>query len=84
MISDTLFEWVTDLDHYLNSPTFDGTYEGELREWIIRLRNEAEYIRLTLDVPPDCPLPPESVYWSGSISSGVERRNIAVMCWPPK
>ena len=61
MISDTLSECVTDLDHYLNSPTFDGTYEGELRERIIRLRNEAEYIRLTLDVPPDCPLPPESV-----------------------
>jgi hypothetical protein len=61
MISDTLSECVTDLDHYLDSPTFEGTYEGELRDRIIRLRNEAEYIRLTLDVPPDCPLPPESV-----------------------
>jgi hypothetical protein len=61
MISDTLSERVTDLDHYLNLPTFEGTYEGELRDRIIRLRNEAEYIGLTLDVLPHCPLPPESV-----------------------
>jgi hypothetical protein len=49
MISDTLSECVTDLGHYLNSPTLEGIYEGELWHRAIRLRNEAEYIRPSLD-----------------------------------
>jgi len=36
MISDILSECVADLDHYLNCPTFDDVYEGELRNRIIR------------------------------------------------
>ena len=61
MISDVLCECVSKLDHYLNSRTFDDTYQGELRERIIRLRNEAEYLRGVLDVPPGVQLPPEPV-----------------------
>jgi hypothetical protein len=33
----------------------------DLRERILRLRNEAEYIRVILDTPPDCSLPSEPV-----------------------
>ena len=61
MISDILFECVVELDTYLNSQTYDGRYQRDLRERIIGLRNEAEYIRVILDVPPDCALPPEPV-----------------------
>jgi hypothetical protein len=61
MISDILSECVTDLDHYLNCPTFDDVYERELRDRIIRLRNEAEYLRGLLDVPPGVRLPSEVV-----------------------
>jgi|SRR5580704_6327134 hypothetical protein len=61
MISDILFQCVVELDAYLNSPTYDRTCQGDLRERIIRLRNEAEYIRVILDTPPDCSLPPEPV-----------------------
>jgi hypothetical protein len=57
MISDILFQAVVDLDHYLNDPNFDRTYSGELRERIIRLRDEAEYIRFVLDTHP-CDTPP--------------------------
>jgi hypothetical protein len=57
MISDILSQAVGDLDHYLNDPNFDGTYSGELRERIIRLRDEAEYIRAVLDTHP-CDTPP--------------------------
>ena len=61
MISYILFQCVVELDAYLNSPTYDRTCQGDLRERIIRLRNEAEYIRVILDTPPDCSLPPEPV-----------------------
>jgi hypothetical protein len=61
MISDILFEFVVELDACLNSSTYDGTCQGDLRERIIRLRNEAEYIRVILDTPPDCSLPAEPV-----------------------
>jgi hypothetical protein len=61
MISDILSECVTDLDHYLNCPTFDDVYERELRDRIIRLRNEAEYLRGLLDVPPGVRLPSKAV-----------------------
>jgi hypothetical protein len=49
------------IDDYLNDPDFDRIYEGELRDRIIRLRNEAEYIRLVLDMSPRCSPPPEAV-----------------------
>jgi hypothetical protein len=61
MVSDILFECVVELGAYLSSSTYDGTCQGDLRERIIRLRNEAEYIRVILDTPPDCSLPPEPV-----------------------
>jgi hypothetical protein len=61
MISDILSEGVTDLDHYLNCPTFDDVHERELRDRIIRLRNEAEYLKCLLDVPPGARLPSEVV-----------------------
>jgi hypothetical protein len=61
MISDILFQSVVDLDHYLNDSNFDRTYNGEIRERIIRLRDEAEYIRVIPDTHP-CDTPPtESV-----------------------
>jgi hypothetical protein len=49
MISDILFETVEGLDHYLNDPVFERTYRGELRERIIKLRNEAEKLQIELD-----------------------------------
>ena len=61
MISDALCDCVNALDHYLNDHSFDDTYQGELRDRIIRLRNEAEYLRGLLDFPPGVQLPPEPV-----------------------
>jgi len=61
MISDILSQTVLDLDHYLNNPNFDGTYNGEFRERIIRLRDEAEYIRVVLDTHP-CDTPPSEAF----------------------
>jgi hypothetical protein len=61
MISDVLSQAVDDLDHYLNDPNFDSTYNGEFRERIIRLRDEAEYIRIVLDTHPCDTPPPEAV-----------------------
>ena len=61
MISDILSQTVVDLDYYLNNPNFDGTYNGDLRERIIRLRDEAEYIRVVLDTHPCDTPPPEAV-----------------------
>jgi|SRR5580704_2033549 hypothetical protein len=53
MISDILSQTVTDLDHYLNDANFDRTYGGEARERLVRLRNEADDLRLVLDTLPD-------------------------------
>jgi hypothetical protein len=52
MISDVISEAVAELDRYLNDPIWDDVYCGKLRERIVRLRNEAEYLRGLLDVPP--------------------------------
>jgi hypothetical protein len=57
VINDILSQAVVDLEYYLNNPNFDGTYSRELRERIIRLRDEAEYIRVVLDTHP-CDTPP--------------------------
>jgi hypothetical protein len=71
MISDILFQSVVDLDHYLNDSNFDRTYKGEIRERIIRLRDEAEYIRAILDTHP-CDTPPTGAsYVSGLQQTGV-------------
>jgi hypothetical protein len=61
MISDVLCECVRELDYYLNNQAFEETYQGEFRERIIRLRNEAEYLRGLLDVLPGVQLPLEAI-----------------------
>jgi hypothetical protein len=61
MISDIISQAVVDLDHYLNNPNFDGTYNGDLRARIIRFRDEAEYLRAVLDTHPCDTPPPEAV-----------------------
>ena len=48
-------ETVFNMDHYLNNPLYDDMYTGELRERIVRVRNEAESIRMLLDVPGPMP-----------------------------
>jgi hypothetical protein len=58
MIGDILSRAVVDLDHYLTDPNFDGTYTGEVRERVIRLRDEADSLRAVLDMYPcDTPSP---------------------------
>ena len=52
MISDILSRAVVDLDHYLTDPNFDGTYIGDRRERVIRLRDEADSLRAILDMSP--------------------------------
>jgi hypothetical protein len=52
VISDVLYELVNGIDWYLNDSSNDDIYQGERRERIIRLRNEAEYLRALLDAPP--------------------------------
>jgi hypothetical protein len=61
MISDILCECVDELDYYLSCPIFGDVYQGELRDRIIRLRNEAEYLRSLLDAPTGVRLPSEAV-----------------------
>ena len=57
MISDLIFQSVFNLDHYLNDPNFDRTYNGGIRERIVRLRNDAKYVQILLDTHP-CDAPP--------------------------
>jgi hypothetical protein len=59
MISDVMFEAVSEIDRYLTTPTFDGAYRGRLRAKIVKLRDEMEYIRLVLDSVPGVRLPPK-------------------------
>ena len=61
MISDALAGCVGELDRYLNDQIFDDSYHGDLRDRVIRLRNEAEYLRALLDAPPGVQLPPKAV-----------------------
>jgi hypothetical protein len=61
MISDTLFEAVLGLNHYLNDPFWDRTYCGDLRERIIRLRDEAKYAQIVLDTHPSDTPPSDAV-----------------------
>ena len=50
MISDVLSETVNKLDHYLSDPEYDDIYTDEVRDRIVRLRNEAKAIRDILDI----------------------------------
>jgi hypothetical protein len=52
MISDVLSETVFKLDHYLNDKCWDHVYRGNLREQIIRLRDDAQAIQVLLDTAP--------------------------------
>lgn len=52
MISDVLSDSVREIDGYLENPTFERTYSGELRERIIKLRNDMDAMRQELDTPP--------------------------------
>lgn len=53
MISDILSHTVDELDHYLRDPIWDDIYAGEIRERLIRLRDEANDLRSALDAPPE-------------------------------
>ena len=50
MISDVLSDLRESLDTYLEM--YPDLYIGEIRERIIKLRDEAEEIRIILDTPP--------------------------------
>jgi hypothetical protein len=52
MISDTLLAAAAELTDYLTSPTHAKVYVGEMRERIVRLRDEMDSIRRELDKPP--------------------------------
>jgi hypothetical protein len=68
MISYLIFQSVFNHDHYLNDPNFDRTYNGGIRERIVRLRNDAKYVQILLDTHP-CDAPPtEAVSGSRQIS----------------
>src|SRR5260221_222475 len=84
MISDGLVEGVNELDHYLNDQIFDDTCEGDRRYRIIRLRNEGEYLRGLLDVPPGVQLPPEAVLLERIEAQRTRRLKTAATCWHPK
>jgi hypothetical protein len=53
MISDALSDAITDIDWYLNNPTYPNTYSGSLRERILKLRNDMGEMLRELDTPPD-------------------------------
>src|SRR3954451_7216599 len=58
MIDDILFQMVEGVDRHFNDPLNDATYQGALRERIIRLRDDAEYIVFVIDTPyPEWRLP---------------------------
>jgi hypothetical protein len=52
MISEILYQTVDNLDHCFNDPHWYDLYYGEFRERIIRLRDEAQNCRITLDTTP--------------------------------
>ncbi|BAW19144.1 hypothetical protein [Ralstonia phage RP31] len=58
MISDVLFEAVDGVDRYLENPLYDSMYCGELRERIIKLRNDMAQMQRELDTPPGAPILP--------------------------
>jgi hypothetical protein len=61
VISDTLADAVREIDLYLAD--FPATYEGNLRERLLMLRNQMDSLRKELDAPPstdDSPGTPQS------------------------
>lgn len=52
MISDVLSDAVHSINDYLENPTFANVYTGELREHVIKLRDEMTALRIVLDTPP--------------------------------
>ena len=52
MISDVLFEAITEIDRYLSSETFSRCYVGVQREALAELRDRMEIVRGLLDTPP--------------------------------
>jgi hypothetical protein len=52
MISDVLFEAITDIEAYLANPVFDTVYERDLRVRIYSLLAHMDSIRAELDTPP--------------------------------
>jgi hypothetical protein len=52
MISDVLAEAVEAIDSYLNDPTFERTYAGEVRTKIVTMRMQMDEVRAELDRPP--------------------------------
>lgn len=58
MISDVLFEAVEEIDGYLADPVYKDMYAGELRDRILKLRDDMNALRAELDTPPGQPIPP--------------------------
>lgn len=58
MISDVLHEAVNEIDRYLNDPVFATSYTGELRDHIVKVRDEMHSLRAELDAPPTLDLLP--------------------------
>ena len=52
MISDVLSDAVSQIDCYLENPSFDGCYEGEIRQELLTLREAMDAMRAKLDTPP--------------------------------
>jgi hypothetical protein len=52
MISDVLAEAVSGLDHYLDEPDYAETYGAAVRERVLAVRREMDWLRATLDAPP--------------------------------
>jgi hypothetical protein len=87
VISDVIYETVISLDCYLNNPTYDDIYQGESRERIIRLRNQAEDLRVLLDTPPGIQVPVDLLDRIAEQRTGrVEDRRYCeaeALGWPP-
>ncbi len=51
MISDVLYKTVNNLDYYMNKSDFHNTYTVEVRDRLVRFRNEAKAIQDILVEP---------------------------------
>jgi len=74
MISDTLSDAVYQIDEYLQ---LEDVYKGDIKDEIIKLRNEMERIRIILDTPP--PIKWRNLKWitQPSNKSNKPERNLA-------
>lgn len=57
MISDVLHEAVSEIDRYLEEPTFAACYQGQTRDELLALRTLMEAMRQRLDTPPTASQP---------------------------